>query len=437
MESIGWLGSNYRYVHKIIIHIYIGRIYVRTGGFKVNMLLLTNYYPTPANPMGGTFITKRLEMLNQCGIDFDAFGVIYDQSIPLKLARTILNKPRRDSLENTDFVEVGDVRYNYIHIPIGILQASFARISARISPWRLATIRAEYLFRTIDLQKYDLIHAHCIYPEGYVACLAKNKYDLPCVLTAHGSDIHTLPYTRPELKSTILRTLESADAVVFVSNALLRKSMELGYGGENAVVIPNGVDTSSFSILDKNETRRRNGIYDANIHYVGFVGNLVWVKRADKLPEIFLNIKEEVPNVKFLIVGDGNLNDSIRERFVVNGLDVVFTGRVKPEMVSSWMNCMDCLVLPSRNEGWGNVVLEAQACGVPVVGSNAGGIPEAVGEGGLIVEEGDDFEERFAEAVCTILHNPPNPEKLRKRALEYDWANTVQKEVEVYRGLLR
>ena len=290
MESIGWLGSNYRYVHKIIIHIYIGRIYVRTGGFKVNMLLLTNYYPTQSN--GGTFITKRLEMVNQCGIDFDAFGVIYDQSIPLKLARTILNKPRRGSLENTDFVEVGDVRYNYIHIPIGILQASFARISARISPWRLATIRAEYLFRTIDLQKYDLIHAHCIYPEGYVACLAKNKYDLPCVLTAHGSDIHTLPYTRPELKSTILRTLESADAVVFVSNALLRKSMELGYGGENAVVIPNGVDISSFSILLKMNSKAYEFMTPTYITL--FVGNLVWVKRADKLPEIFLNIKEEV-----------------------------------------------------------------------------------------------------------------------------------------------
>ena len=83
------------------------------------------------------------------------------------------------------------------------------------------------------------------------------------------------------------------------------------------------------------------------------------------------------------------------------------------------------------------VVLEAQACGVPVVGSNAGGIPEAVGEGGLIVEEGDEFEERFAEAVCTVLRNPPSPEKLRKRAQEYDWEKTVQKEVEVYQSLLR
>ena len=401
------------------------------------MLLLTNYYPIPANHVGGIFITKRLEKISQYDIDFDAFGVVYDRSTLLKLVCKILNKPRRDSLENIDFIEIGGVKYNYIHIPIGVLQSFFALISARVSPSRSATVLTEHLFREVDLQKYDFVHAHCVYPEGYAAFLTKKMYDLPYVLTAHGSDIHTLPYAHPELKPIILETLQSADKVIFVSNALLKNAMELGYSGVNAVVIPNGVDISSFSILDKTETRKSNGIYEPGMYYVGFVGDLVEVKRVDKLPEIFLNIKKEIPNVKFLLVGDGNLRDAIQEDFVTNNVDAIFTGWVSPELVPSWMNCMDCLVLPSRNEGWGNVVLEAQACGVPVVGSDAGGIPEAVGEGGLIVEEGADFEERFAKAVCTILRVPPNPEKLRKRSLEYNWVNTVQKEVEVYRSLLR
>ena len=399
----------------------------------MNIFLLTNYYPVPENPMNDVFVTKRLEKIYRHNINFNAFGIVHDENVLLKVLRTLLNKPKTGSLEGVNFIETSGVRYNYIHIPFGLFQA----LSTRINPLRLTTVYAEYLFQIVEIKNYDLIHAHCIYPEGYVACLTKNKYNLPCVLTAHGSDIHTLPYAQPKLKSAILKTLESADKVIFVSNALLRKSMELGYSGENAIVIPNGVDLSLFSIMDKNRIRKHNGIYEDDMHYVGFVGNLVQVKRVDKLPEIFLKIKREIPNVKFLIIGDGSLRDSIREKFIANGLDVVFTGRVKPEMVSSWMNCMDCLVLPSRNEGWGNVVLEAQACGVPVVGSNAGGIPEAVGEGGLIVEEGDDFEERFAEAVCTVLRNPPSPEKLRKRAQEYDWEKTVQKEVEVYQSLLR
>ncbi len=150
-----------------------------------------------------------------------------------------------------------------------------------------------------------------------------------------------------------------------------------------------------------------------------------------------MNIRKRIPNVKFILVGDGNLRDTIQEEFITNNLDVTFTGRVYPELVPSWLNCMDCLILPSRNEGWPCVVLEAQACGVSVVGSDAGGIPESAGEGGLIVEEGDHFEERFAEAVCTILHNPLNPEQLRKRTLGYGWDKIVQKEIEIYQSLLR
>lgn len=401
-------------------------------GFHMKMLLLTNDYPMPTNPMSDVFITKRLKEISQYDIDFDAFGIVCDESALLRLGRRILNKPKVDSLEGINFIETAGVRYNYIHIPIGLLQI----LSTRVNPSRLAMIYAERLCQVVNPENYDFIHAHSTYPVGYVACLTKHKYNIPYVLTAHGSDIHTLPCTQPKLKPAILETLESADKVIFVSNALRRKAMELGYDGENAVVISNGVDVSSFSILDKDDIRKRNGVYEPDMHYVGFVGNLIPVKRVDKLPEIFLNIREKVSNVKFLIVGDGGLRDSIQEIFTATDLDVVFAGRVKPEMVPFWMNCMDCLVLPSRNEGWGNVVLEAQACGVPVVGSNAGGIPEAVGEGGLIVEEGADFEERFAGAVCTVLRNPPNAEKLRERAQRYGWGNIVRKEVEVYWSLL-
>jgi len=409
------------------------RLYQTAWGDHVNILLLTKYCPLPEDPMGGTFIQKRLEKLRQYGINFDAFTKTYDERALFKISRIMRNKSRPDPLKDIDFIESAGIRFNYIHIPIGLLQA----LSVHINPLRLARIYAEHLSKRIEPEKYDLIHAHCVYPEGYVACLIKERYDLPCVLTAHGSDIHTLPYTQPELKSAILKTLESAGRVIFVSNALLRKAMELGYAGENAVVIPNGVDIPSFPILDRTEMRKRNGIYEVDTHYVGFVGNLVQVKRVDRLPEIFLSIKREIPNVKFIVVGDGDLKDAIEKKFIAHDLDVIFTGLVKPEMVSLWMNCMDCLVLPSRNEGWGIVVLEAQACGVPVVGSNAGGIPEAVGEGGRIVEDGDDFEERFSEAVRSILRDPPDPGRLRERALEYDWENIIQKEVDVYQSLLR
>ena len=98
---------------------------------------------------------------------------------------------------------------------------------------------------------------------------------------------------------------------------------------------------------------------------------------------------------------------------------------------------MDVMILPSKNEGWPCVVLEAQACGVPVVGSSNGGIPEAIGDGGIVVEEGEDFEKRFAEAVVELLKNPIERDYLRERALGFSWKNIVKQEVTVYEEVLK
>ncbi len=173
-----------------------------------------------------------------------------------------------------------------------------------------------------------------------------------------------------------------------------------------------------------------------NKKVVGYVGNLKYVKRADKFSEIFENIalKQEV---EFLVVGDGELREYVEKECQKRNLNVKFVGRVSQDKVSYYMNAMDVMILPSRNEGFGAVVIEAQACGVPVVGSSNGGIPEAIGDGGIAVEEGENFEKRFAEAVINLLENPIDSNCIREKALEYSWENIVKKEVKVYEEVVR
>ena len=76
-------------------------------------------------------------------------------------------------------------------------------------------------------------------------------------------------------------------------------------------------------------------------------------------------------------------------------------------------------------------------CRVPVVGSSNGGIPEAIGDGGIAVEEGENFEKRFAEGVVELLKNPMERECLRKRALGFSWKNIVKQELKVYKEVLK
>jgi glycosyltransferase involved in cell wall biosynthesis len=102
------------------------------------------------------------------------------------------------------------------------------------------------------------------------------------------------------------------------------------------------------------------------------------------------------------------------------------------------MNLFDVLILPSRNEGWGCVISEAYACGIPVVGSDAGGIPEAMGGLGVVVPDGDDFEKRFAGAVCEVLNKNHVSEKqdLIDTASRNTWEQCIMKEIGVYKSLL-
>ncbi|MGQ9856720.1 MAG: glycosyltransferase [Fervidobacterium sp.] len=142
-----------------------------------------------------------------------------------------------------------------------------------------------------------------------------------------------------------------------------------------------------------------------------------------------------MPNVFFIVVGDGELRKKLESE--TEELEVLFAGRVPQEKVAEYMSAMDVMVLPSRNEGWPCVVLEAQACGTCVVRSNNGGIPEAIGFSEYVIEEGEDFEERFAMKVVDVLENGYDALRLIERAQRFTWNEIVKREISVYSEILQ
>jgi len=392
----------------------------------MKILFLTNFYPKIDNKTSGVFVIKRLIEYKKLGISFDVIPIYMMDDYLLRLIRKLLKIQSTEALEN-----LNGISFRKINVRINLFQkflekTGFLNFSEKFF---------NKLEKQIDLKSYDIIHAHGMslnLPAGYIAKLISEKYSIPYLITLHGGDVNYNMAKNNRNREAYIETFEKASKVIFVSNALLEKAKSLGYVGKNAVVIPNGYDPEIFMPMDKEQVRKELGIYKRDYKYVGFVGNLIPVKRADKLPEIFENISKKYDKVKFLIVGDGYLKEKIEKEMKEKGLEYVFTGRVSQESVAKWMNAMDVMVLPSRNEGWPCVVKEAQACGTCVVGSSNGGIPEAIGFNEYIVKEGKNFEKRFAERVVEILKNGYDSEKLIENTRDFTWNRVVEKEIEIY-----
>ncbi|MBP1910748.1 glycosyltransferase family 4 protein [Thermococcus stetteri] len=270
--------------------------------------------------------------------------------------------------------------------------------------------------RIVQLHKkfdFDIIHCHFAGTTSFSGALAKEKTNLPLVVTAHGSDLENTPKSHLG-RFYVTRSLRRADSVITVSHHLARLARSLG--AENVEVIPNG-------LLEFEEPRRERR------RYVTFIGAL----RDYKSPETFVKLARFFPSTEFLVVGDGPLRGKLEAEAPPN---VCFLGyRTDVDRILSRSLL---LVLPSRREGFGLVVLEANSLGVPAVGRRVSAIPELIREGknGLTFTS---FEELVGE-VKALLENPKNTRKMgstgRRIAGKYSWKKVAREVERVYSSLV-
>ncbi|KAF2960921.1 glycosyltransferase family 4 protein [Fervidobacterium sp. 2310opik-2] len=392
----------------------------------MKVLILTNLAPISSNLNSGIFIVRRLQKYEKFNVEFDVVSLSFEDNQLVLLIKKLLKKYPVQSkpvekYENIQF-KVASIYRQLNSLLKEKLFNDYYKTTEKYS------VEIE---KMLKIENYDLIHAHGMYgiPAGLIASILSEKYNKPFIVSLHGSDVNVV---MPKRSKIYVKVLESASANIFVSNAILEKAKSYGYSGKNAVVIPNGFDEEIFKPLDKESVRKELEIYKEGYKYIGFVGNLLPIKRADKLGEIFNLIAKEYPKTYFIVVGDGPLREEIKKE--TEGLNIIFTGRIPQQEVAKWMNAMDVMVLPSRQEGFGAVVIEAQACGTCVIGSSNGGIPEAIGFPEYVVQEGENFEERFAKKVVEVLEHGYDANKLIERSKGFTWRNIVAKEIEVYRN---
>ena len=293
------------------------------------------------------------------------------------------------------------------------------------------TIEAKRVKRNKKLfLNYDLVYTHTLYT-GYLALELQKQYNIPFAVMWHGSSIHTAPFQNKTILSLTRKVLQGANHNFFVSPALFELAKEIG--GEDIVgsVSPNGVDVRKYYPYEDEKIQKvaETLHVDLSKKNVAYIGNYLPIKNVEYLPKLFSSIHHSVPDTHFHIIGDGGFTEDFANR----DLPVTFWGNQLPQNMPDLYNCMNLVVLPSRNEGLPMTCLEALACGTAFVGSRVGGIADAIGIHNTIPFS-DAFKTDFANlCIEKLTATPADPVVLPDR---YNIEKVASQESVILQNLL-
>ncbi|WP_080838759.1 N-acetyl-alpha-D-glucosaminyl L-malate synthase BshA [Cohnella massiliensis] len=269
----------------------------------------------------------------------------------------------------------------------------------RYPPYDLSL--ASKMHQVAQLQQLDLLHVHYAVPHALCAYLAKQMSGdrLKVVTTLHGTDITVLAQDE-SLKDLIRFGIQNSDAVTAVSGDLIRETRELLDIARPIELTYNFVDKRVYYPRDVSDMRADYAEPGEKI--LMHISNFRPVKRACDVVDIFARVNEKT-KAKLLLVGEGPDLPKIQAKIDAMGLShrVCYLG--KQDDVAQVISLADLMLLPSEKESFGLVALEAMACGVPTIGSAAGGIPELVlsGKTGFLSAIGNTAE--MAENALRLL----------------------------------
>lgn len=269
----------------------------------------------------------------------------------------------------------------------------------------------------------DVVIASWAFPDAVAVAAWCRLLRKPLIIKVHGSDINIVALSAIKRRQ-IVWAMRHAQAVIAVSNDLKKKMVAMGVQEKKIQVIYNGVDSGEF----KPQTVARSLQLKPPI--VLYVGTLKASKGSSDLLTAFLKIAAQKPEAQLYYLGAGP--DQARLQAEVEAANVTervhFIGQVSHDQLAGWYNRSSIVCLPSHGEGVPNVLLEAMACGRPVVATRVGGIPEIVpGAAGILVPPRDPGA--LAAALLSAMSIEWDNEEIRQHAQQFSWSrNTDQVE---------
>lgn len=357
------------------------------------IVVASNMFPSDKHPTYGIFVHNQVELLRRNGVD----------------VAVIANA-------NPDKGKVNLIR--------------------KYASWFLKYMK----YVSANRKNISAVHAHYIFPSGVLAMLSKKIWNIPYAVTAHGGDLDQMPNKSPLIRKLTAAIMKNADEVIVVGEALKDNAMSLQPIPENKLhVISMGVDTEIFKPLPASETE---GLLAASSGpAILYVGNIIRAKGLLELADAFKTVQAQTPEAALYLIGSRKdtafaeeLNNKIGELGLKN---VHFIDPLPQAEINSWMNAASVLVLPSHIEGFGLVALEAMAAGLPVVGSEVGGLKFLLAEKrGVLFEKGNS--EALAAGIQAVLTNKEthlDEEKIREAVQEHSFSTIVAKLLRLYKGM--
>ena len=368
-----------------------------------------------------------------CYPTFGGSGVVATE-LGLELARKgheihfiTYSQPVRLALLNQN------IFYHEVHVPEYPL--------FHYQPYELAL--SSKLVDMVKLYKIEVLHVHYAIPHAYAGYMAKKMLEevgirIPMVTTLHGTDI-TLVGNHPFYKPAVSFSINKSDVVTSVSKSLKEDTYRLFDIKKEIVVIPNFIEINKEKI-DESNPCNRSLMATSEERVITHISNFRKVKRIEDIVKIFFEIQKVIP-AKLMMVGDGPEKENAEYLCAKLGIQskVIFFGNSNE--IDKILCFSDLFLLPSETESFGLAALEAMSCGVPVISSNSGGLPEVNKNGitGYLSDVGDI--EAMSKNAISILKDDSVLKKFKENALleakEFDIKKILPLYEKVYQDAIK
>jgi len=288
----------------------------------------------------------------------------------------------------------------------------------------------------VKLHGIDILHVHYAIPHAFAGYMAKKMLEdlgiqLPMVTTLHGTDI-TLVGNHPNYKTAVSFSINKSDYVTSVSEDLKKSTYELFDVKKDICVIPNFIEDKMNDFISVN--CKRQLFAEPHERIITHISNFRKVKRIQDIVHIFDGIQKQMP-AKLMMVGDGPEKIGAEKLAEELGIadKIIFFGN--SHEVDSILRYSDLFLLPSETESFGLAALEAMACGVPVISSNSGGLPEVNVQGvtGYLSDIGDVAD--MVQNALKIVTDEATLSQFKANALAHSKNFSIEAIVPMYEAI--